>query len=132
MPAESTIVIKGMREFVAACDHAGRRIKQEVRSELRAVAEPVRREAEIRASTTISHIGLQWPMMRVGVTRSLVYVAPKQRGRLSRANPRLRRPNLATLLMDKAMEPALARNAATIEGAVERFLDDVGRDWEHD
>lgn len=132
MPAERVIVVKGLREFVAACDHADKQIRREVRGELRGVAEPVRRDAEGLAKSAIPRIGPLWPLMRVGVTRSLVYVAPRQRGKLSRANPALRRPNLATLLMDRAMEPALTQNAAGIEQRVERFLDDVGRDWERD
>ena len=132
MPAESVVVVRGLREFVAACDHADKRIRREVRGELRSVAEPVRHDAETLARSTIPRIGPLWPLMRVGVTRSLVYVAPKQRGRLSRANPALRRPNLAGLLMDRAMEPALTQNVPGIQASVERVLDQVGRDWEHD
>jgi hypothetical protein len=65
--------------------------------------------------------------MRTGVTQKSVYVAPKKRGT---RDTRLRRPNFAGLLMDRAMQPALDRNASGIEAAFERFLDEVGRDWE--
>lgn len=60
--------------------------------------------------------------MRVGVTRTLVYVAPKQRG--ARFGPR-KRPNLAGLLATRAMEPALDINRPLVERQLEGLLDTV-------
>jgi hypothetical protein len=67
-------------------------------------------------------------MMRVGVTRHTVYVAPKQRA--GRGGPGRGRPNLAGLLMDRAMLPALKTNAPRIELGLRSMLNEVGRDWE--
>jgi hypothetical protein len=50
MPAE-TIRVKGLREFVRACDHAGRDTKREVRSAFRDVGETVRAEWSRRFAT---------------------------------------------------------------------------------
>jgi hypothetical protein len=61
--------------------------------------------------------------MRVGVTRNLVYVAPRQKGTRGRG-PR-RRPNLADLLMSRAMEPALERHTGEIEQRFDELLGHV-------
>lgn len=131
------IRLSGMSGFLTATARAGKRIKTDTRKALRDVAEPIARDAEALAQLRISHIGASWArgslknigapwsLMRVGVSRSSVYVAPKQRGR----DARLRRPNLAPLLMGKAMEPALAKNADLAEQAIENVLATVGRDW---
>jgi hypothetical protein len=66
--------------------------------------------------------------MRVGTTRSLVYVAPVKRG-VRGAADRRRRPNLAPLLMDRAMEPALAQNEAEVERAFTRLFDEISDDF---
>jgi hypothetical protein len=68
--------------------------------------------------------GPDWSQMRVGVTRSLVYVAPKQRRR--RGNGR---PNLATRLRDDALDPALEQNIDEITGEVEHMLNGIAADW---
>lgn len=123
------IRLSGMRELLTATDHAGKAIKRDTRAELRSVAEPVRRDASALATSSIRRIGMKWSGMRIGVTKRAVYVAPKQKGRASRANPAIRRPNLARLLMDRAMQPALDRNEANIVHGLERVIDEVGRDW---
>jgi hypothetical protein len=64
-----------------------------------------------------------WSRMRVGVTRNLVYVAPRQKGTRGRG-PR-RRPKFADLLMGRAMEPALERNTPGIERHFDQLLDQV-------
>jgi hypothetical protein len=102
-----------------------------VRAGLRQVAEPVQRGAEELARANISKIGPRWSKMRVGVTRDLVYVAPRQRGtRGGGANPR-RRPNLAPLLMDRAMQPALDQHAGEIEARFEELLDRISDEFNH-
>jgi hypothetical protein len=69
--------------------------------------------------------------MRTGITRKVVYVAPRQRGVKTRgADPR-RRPNLAQLLLDRAMEPALDRHEHEIVEAFDRLLDKMADDFNH-
>lgn len=85
-----------------------------------------------------------WTQMRVGVTTRLVYVAPQQRGsraavthRVSLFGGRVKlgknlgphRPNLATLLMERAMSPALDANIGRVEREFGDMLDKVGADW---
>ena len=71
----------------------------------------------------------KWAQMRIGVTQTLVYVAPQQRGIKSRTDRRLRRPNLADLLMGRAMQPALDKNVSRVEVGVGLALDKVVRKW---
>ena len=128
MPA--AVHVKGLRDLSAAFAAAGKQTKRELNDELRNIAEPIRSDAERLAESTISSIGPKWSKMRVGVTRRLVYVAPKQRGLRTRGASGAR-PNLAGLLARRVMEPALDLNAPDLERATERMLARVGRDWEH-
>jgi hypothetical protein len=125
MPA----VVRGLRELSAAFAHTDREARLGLRRGLREVAEPVRRDAEQLAAQKISHIGVRWPRMRIGVTRNLVYVAPRQRGIKATGDRRLARPNLAGLLMDQAMQPALDRNSPEIEHRVDRLFDHLADDF---
>lgn len=132
MPAvsERAIQVKGLRDLQRAFSRADRALQRDLRKKLREVGEPVRADAEHRAAAEISHIGGRWSRMRVGITRSLVYVAPRERGVKTRGPDPRRRPNLAGLLMEKAMQPALD---AHIDESLKRFeglLDTVGKEWE--
>jgi hypothetical protein len=65
--------------------------------------------------------------MRVGVTQTSVYVAPRHRGT---RDGRRRRPNLAGLLLQRSMLPALTRNQPRVVREVDEMLAKVGRKWE--
>ena len=123
------IALRGQRELLAALAKADRETRLGVRRELRGVAEPVRREAQTLALSEISGMAKspKWAGMRTGVTRKLVYVAPRQRGVRGRGPGR--RPNLADLLMVRAMEPALQHNERRTEAALEEMLDRVADDF---
>lgn len=116
------VAVKGLRDLNRALAKADKQTRLGVRKELRDTAEPVRREAEHLADARIRNIGPRWGRMRVGVTRSSVYIAPRTRavGRGQR-----RRPNLAGLLMERAMEAALERNRSHVEWSLEQMLDRV-------
>lgn len=124
------IRVQGLHELQAALAHADRQTRLGIRGGLRQVAEPVQRGAEQLAAANISRIGPRWSKMRVGITRDLVYVAPRQRGGGRGRDPR-RRPNLARLLMDRAMQPALDAHASEIEARFENLLDTVADDFNH-
>lgn len=126
MPASDAIRVEGLRELNRAFARADRVLNAELKDGLRDAADPVRADAEALAVSGIPRIGLPWSRMRVGVTQKLVYVAPKERGR-KRGR---RRPNLAGLLTERAMVPALEQNTAEVERRVGRVLDTVGREWE--
>jgi hypothetical protein len=120
------VPIRGFAELYTALAKADRQTRLGLRAGLRDVAEPVRKDAETLAGSEIRRMPLspKWSKMRVGVSRNLVYVAPRQRGVKTRGRQQLRRPNLADLLMDRAMQPALDRHENEIVG---RFDEIVGR-----
>jgi len=120
--AAQTVRILGLRELDRAFGQVSRETRLGMRAELRAIAEPVRSEAQELAPQKISNIGDQWARMRVGVTARGAYVAPQSRGR-----GKIRRPNLAGLLMDQAMLPALRDHEAEIVAGLGLWLDAVGR-----
>lgn len=122
--------IEGLRELERAFRLYGNGLEKGVRTALTKAAEPVRVEAESLARSAIKVSAVDWSSMRVGVTRRTAYVAPRQKGRAAKRNPRIRRPNLKPLLLDRAMQPALDRNVANVEREVGRALDDLGRMWE--
>lgn len=105
----SGIKVAGIREVNFAFKEVGGKIPAEMRATLRAVAEPVRSRAEQLGESNITNIGSVWERMRVGVTASSVYVAPKTRRK--GGSPR---PNLAPLLLNEAMEPALEQSTVAV------------------
>jgi hypothetical protein len=119
--------VEGLRDLQRAFRLADRKQEADLKSTLRRVAEPVRAEAELLAASGIPRIGLAWSRMRVGVTQTSVYIAPRQRG--SRGGGR-RRPNLAGLLLARSMVPAITRNQPRVVREVEQMLAEVGRAWE--
>jgi hypothetical protein len=124
------VVVHGLREISAAYAKLERETRLGMRGTLRTAAEPVQHDAEALAQAKITRIGPRWWKMRVGVTRSLVYVAPRTRGVRRGDDPR-GRPNLAKLLLERAMEPALEQNEGEVVRAVDRFLDHVVADFNH-
>jgi hypothetical protein len=96
------IRIRGQAELEAAFLQVRREVLAEIKPVLKEIGGEVAKDAQSRAGTEIRNIGSRWERMRVGVTMKGVYVAPtsKRRG----GSPR---PNLAGLLMDRAMQPAL-------------------------
>ena len=72
------------------------------------------------AGSRITNIGGDWGQMRTGVLTRAIYVAPRQRNRGGD-----RRPNLAGMLMDRAMQPALDDKEGEILHALEAVVDDL-------
>lgn len=134
MPAilEETIVVEGLSGLQRAFRRAGRDISKDLRSTLQEAAEPVRVDAEALARSSITRIGVPWSEMRVGVTSRSVYLAPKRRSRASRRNAALRRPNLASLLLNRSMIPAVRKNERQITDRVESLLHDFAVKWGQD
>ncbi len=129
MPRQ-VVEFHGMRELLRANSEAPKNLKRAVRRDLREAAEPVRREAEDLARSSIRNIGEPWSRMRTGVTTKVVYVAPAKRGVKGRGNDPRRRPNLANLLMDRAMQPALNRHLPDVIAALEHDAEQGIRDWD--
>lgn len=112
-----TVRVEGLRELNRRFARLDAAEKRELRADLRAAAEPVRSEAEHRAVADIRNIGSVWSRMKLGMTASYVYVAPKTRRRLG--SPR---PNVGTLLF-KAMAAALEAKEREITRVIEELLD---------
>lgn len=127
MPASDAVRVEGLRELNRAFRLADRELATELRGRLKDAAEPVRADAERLAAASIPRIGLPWSRMRVGVTTNNVYVAPKHRGT---RDERRRRRNLAGLLLERSMLPALDQNKDDVVRAVDNLLVEIGRDWE--
>lgn len=123
------VKIEGLRDLQRAFKAADAKLDRELHGTLLRVAEPVRADAERFAVSHITRIGIPWSRMRIGVTASSVYVAPVERGRLSRRNQALARPKFAPLLLQEEVR-ALERNRGRIIDGVEDLLGRVGRAWE--
>lgn len=123
-------VLRGQRELLAALVHADRETRLGIRADLRHVAEPVARDWETLALERIRNMSRspKWARTRIGVTRRLVYVAPRQKGARGRG-PKARGRQFAGLLLTRAMEPALERHRGQIEHDLERTLDLIADDF---
>jgi hypothetical protein len=128
--ADQTVHIRGLAGLQRAFKLANKEEAKLLRATLVETAQPVKRAAEGKAVSKIRNIGGPWSQMRVGAARSVVYLAPKQKGRASRGNASLRRPNLKDLLLDRAMIPALDEHREEVVVGVEHMLDTVGSRWE--
>jgi hypothetical protein len=118
--ALGAVRVRGLRELNRALKRTDVATRQRIHAELADVAEPVRADAERLAVQEIRKIGPEWSRMRTGLSVNLVYVAPAKRS--SRRRNR-KRKNLAGLLMDRAMQPALEQNATQIERRLGQALD---------
>jgi hypothetical protein len=119
------VELQGFKELQSSLKRMALAVPVALSGELVKVAEPVRRAAELKSGEEIRNIlsptaEVDWWRMRTGITTREVYVAPKQRG--VRSGPR-KRPNLALLLLEKAMKPALAENEGNVLRGVENVLD---------
>jgi hypothetical protein len=125
------IVFTGFRELNLAYKEAERDVRLRWRANLRKVAEPVRRDIERLAMSSIRRMpgSPKWSRMRVGVTQRVVYVAPRQRGVKTTGRRQYGRPNLGDLLMDRAMQPALERHEEQIFHNVEQLMDRIAADF---
>lgn len=120
--------VKGLRETVRAFDNIQDNLQEDLREGLKHAAEPVRVVAEQKALNTIENMVYSpaWAEQKIVVSKrtALVYMTPKKR---QSRNTARRRKNVADLLMERAMEPALDQNEERVVGAIEVVLDTLGR-----
>jgi hypothetical protein len=130
---ERAIRVENYKNVLQAFGKASRHLEKNFRAELREAVEPVRAEAErLAGSGAIENLktGDDWTKVRTGVTRSVVYIAPRERGRRS-TRAGVGRPNLKPLLLDRAYEPALTKHRDDIIEDVDSLLGDVARIWDN-
>src|SRR5262245_59289514 len=127
---DNTVRVENLAGLQRAFKRASDTEAKLLTARLKEAAEPVKTAGKGKAPTQIRNMTEPWSEMRVGMARGIVYMVPKQRGRKSKANPHIRRPNLKHLLLDRAMIPALEENASTVTNSVQHVLDTVGRQWE--
>lgn len=119
--------VSGLRELELAFARFGAEEKKALRAGLASAAEPVRARAVELADQNIRNIGPEWDQMRTGVTTKVVYVAPRHR---RSGRPGYVRPNLAPLLMDRALSPALEENEPKVVELLDAVLGGLGEQWE--
>lgn len=131
MAGQPKVRVEGLAELQRAFAVANKVLATELRKGLRDSAEPVRSEAEILAGSQIRNMGppaegaQDWRRMRVGVTRTSVYVAPR-----ARSTGRRKRRNLFALMTGRSLEPALDANVNEVTERLDDVLGTVGRAWD--
>lgn len=102
-----------------ALQQASKDIRQDIQKELHSIGEAAERDAEVLAPSTIPTIGFRWSQMRTGQRVDMVYIAPVARGTRQTSK---KRPNLAPLLLGRAMRPAVFRRAPETERRFKKVL----------
>lgn len=117
------VEVEGLVEFQRSLAILDRDLNRELRAGLLEAAQPVAETAHGLALEKIPRMrfgrGPSWAGMRVGASQGLVYVAPRQHGTRQRSR---KRPNLAGLLIVRAMEPASEQERDRVEAVVETIL----------
>jgi hypothetical protein len=116
--------VRGIETLHRAFSLAGTRTRKDLPRLLALRAEPVRAQAEVNAR--VIGAGPSWSLMRKGATRTMVYIAPVERG--TRIATR-KRPNFAPRLLNLAMEPALQSHRAEVEQGVDELIARIERQF---
>jgi predicted Zn-dependent protease with MMP-like domain len=116
-----TVRVKGLREFVRACDHAGKETKREVRNTFREVGDIVKVEAAKRFESidARSAAGFRTVVRQRGVS-------VEQRLRKTTGL----RPDFGTLQMRVALLPALDFEEGNVERKLEHTIDEIADHFE--
>lgn len=121
MPEPFTVRVEGYREFLRACDRAGKESKKEVRDTLRKVGDTVKLDAARRFSAydRRSAAGYRTRVRQRGIAveQSLRRTTGKH-------------PEFGALQMRRALVPALTENEPETERALEQALDRVADHFE--
>lgn len=121
--------VKGLRELNRAFAVASAEVRKTKKKRLEAAARPVARDAEVLAVGRIRNMSKSpsWAGMRIGSNRDFVYVAPQRRGTNIVSK---KRRNIARLIITRAMEPAVDRNAENVRRTLDEMLARMERAWE--
>ena len=126
----NTVVVNGLPALQRSLAASGPAVSKAMREGLKESAEPVAKLAEQLSLREIRRMRCspEWAVTRTGVTRSAVYIVPKERGVRTRGtgDPRRRR-NLVGLMMGRSFEPALNIGAPIVEARVSALIGEVIR-----
>lgn len=114
--ARQTVRVRGYREFLAACDRAGKESKSFVRGTYRAVGDLVKVDA---AGRIVDHDAKTAAGFRTYVRRTGVSVEQSLRKTTGQ------HPEYGAWQMRHGLEPALAAKETEVEGAMEKAIDKV-------
>ena len=119
------VVVHGAREVEAAFTKLDLSVDPVTGKALRAMAVPVRNEAQELAVTNIGNMGpgAPWSRLKIGRRRTMVYIAERQK-RQPTGSPRT---NLWNLMMGQALIPALQHHEREIKAAVAAEIDRLCR-----
>ena len=126
----NTVVVNGLPALQRSLAASGPGVSKAMREGLKESAEPVAKLAEQLSLREIRRMrrSPEWAVTRTGVTRSAVYIVPKERGVRTRGtgDPKRRR-NLVRLMMGRSFEPALNLGAPLVEARVSALIGEVIR-----
>lgn len=125
-PNKPLVTVQGFRELQRLFAKAGPEARKEVRSLEREVADPVKVSAQAFAVSRIPRITQEWAGMRIGITRSLVYVAPRKRGTKVE---RRKRKKFARLLDTRSLTPAGEANQPLLEKRMDVLFSEFSSRW---
>lgn len=130
----NTIYVKGFENVNRSFARVGKNASKNLTKRLKEAAEPVKDAAQEFGPSRIRNLrrgrsknGVDWSAVRLGATRRSVYIAPVERGR--NKNPKRRRENFKTLMLERAYEPALEMNRTEVVNRLGRIFDDIQHDW---
>lgn len=124
----STLRVEGLAQLQRHFAVIDKELSGDLRDGLRKAADPVKAHAE---RLTLAKIGLgrvPWYQMRIGVTRTGVYLVPKQRGKSG--NPNRKRRSYRTTVLPRmllAVQANESRVRSEAERAINRSIDKWGR-----
>jgi hypothetical protein len=121
VPALAGVQVEGLAELRRALSRLSTEAGRAFRAELADLGKDIAMDASTRAVDEIRNIGDRWSEFRVGVTAREVYVVPRERA-VGRGSAR-KRPNLAGMLMTRALEPAMVENEVYVEQRLNEILE---------
>lgn len=124
------VIVNGLAKLQRDLAVSSPAVSRAMHEGLRLSAEPVAKIAEDLSLSRIRRMprSPEWAVNRIGVLRSGVYIAPKERGvRSGRGDDPRRRPNLVELMMGRSYDPALEIGEAIVEERVSSLIGEVTR-----
>ena len=123
----SVVQVEGLRELLRVTDKLPAHVKREVRKELRAVAEPVRHDAQ---ALFLARVDPHRAKTRYGVSvRKAGTISVEQRVKGKHREPQYRRPKFTDRVRDRSLLPALEQNEREVVEGFNRVLDSLERRW---